>query len=346
MAISIKDVAERAQVARSTVSYVLNNGPKNVTPELRSRVLKAMEELEYRPSGIARRMKSSATKTIGLPPGVVKPGSQMTIFMERMIAGLIEEASEASLDVLVLSGSRELVGRDLARSVLDQRADSLVFLDIDIQAAAIELAWKERIPHVVLMGVPATPSPYVLLDNSQGTQLALDHLYELGHRKIAHIHGQRGDRDAEARLSGFHEFMWSKRLPIIERWVDGGDFRPDEAEKTGYEAAGRIFSSAPYPTAIFSANDAMVPGIFRRLAELGLSVPGDVSIVGYDDSWQCMSLDPRLTTVHQDFAGVGRMAVRAILDFDPEAMASSPLLYPVHLVVRGTTSAVKQRKLR
>lgn len=338
MAVSIKDVAERAKVAPSTVSYVLNDGPKNVTPQLRSRVLRAMEELGYRPNGIARRMKGNVTKTIGLPPGVVKPGREITIFMEQMVAGVIEGATEAGLDVLVLTGSRDLVGHALAASVLDQRADSLVFLDIEIQAEAIELAWREGIPHVVLMGVPSTPSPYVLLDNVQGTELAMQHLFDLGHRRIAHIHGQRGDRDAEARLGGFHEFMWKRDLPIVERWVSGGDFRPMAAEATGYAAAERVFSSPPYPTAIFSANDAMVPGIFRLLAEKGLRVPQDVSVIGYDDSWQCMALDPRLTTIRQDFVGVGRLAVRAILEFERRAETPFPLLYPVELVVRGTTS--------
>lgn len=339
MAASIKHVAELAGVARSTVSYVLNDGPKKVSPAVRERVQRAIDELGYRPSGIARQLKDSVTKTIGLPPGVVKPGREMTIFMEKMVAGVVEEASEAGLDVLLLSGSRDLVGRALASSVLDRRADSLIFLDIELQAEAIEVAWNERIPHVVVMGVPTTPSPFVLLDNALGVELAMQHLFDLGHRRIAHVHGHRGDRDAEARLAGFHEFMWANRLPIVDRWVDGGDFRPAVAAATGYAVASRIFKRPPYPTAVFSANDAMVPGILALLAEKGLSVPHDVSIVGYDDTWHCMAVDPRLTTIRQDFAGVGRMAVRAILDFDPEAVTSSPLLYPVDLVVRETTAA-------
>ncbi len=339
MASSIKEVAERAGVARSTVSYVLNNGPKKVTEDVRKRVLKAMEDLNYRPNGMAQRMRSSATKTIGLPPGVVHPGREMTIFMEKMVAGVVEGATEAGLDMIIFSRTRDLVGRALATSVLDQRADSLIFLDIELQGEAIEMAWKERIPHAVVMGVPATPSPYVLLDNAQGTELALQHLYDLGHRRIAHIHGQRGDRDAENRLASFHEFMWKNNLPIIERWVDGGDFRPSQAEATGYSIAEKIFSQAPYPTAIFAANDAMVPGIYRLLEEKNLRVPEDVSVVGYDDTWQSMAVTPRLTTIRQDFAGVGRLAVQAILNFDPEAKASSRYFYPVDLIVRDSTAS-------
>lgn len=342
MAARIKDVAERAGVATSTVSYVLNDGPRRVSPDLVKRVLDAIEALNYRPSGVARNMRRNQTNTIGIPPGIVKPGQRMTVFMEAMLAGITEAAAVAGKDIVMFTATHELSGKDLARCVLDQRADGLIFLDIVLQKTAVEIACRENIPHVVVYSIPTTQSPCVTFDNRTGARLALQHLFDLGHVKIAHVHGQRGDRDADERLAAYYEFMWERKLPIFDHWVEGGIFEPEVATKTGYDAVGRILLARERPTAIFSANDAMATGIYERLSQEGISIPEDMSVIGYDDTFHARECHPKLSTIQQDYKSIGSLAVQKLIEFQSGTKETLFTAHPVSLVVRDSTVRPKE----
>lgn len=310
---SMHDVAARAGVSHQTVSRVLNDFP-GIRPATRERVLAAIEEMGYRRNLAARTLATGKSQAIGvLAPETPNYGPLTTLYALQRAAvragfhPLITTTSHDPSDVM--EGLDFLLGRSIDALVVvaqsPQVTDTVEAMNMDIPIA------------YVLTGHPLA-SRSVAVDQEAGTRLAMEHLFALGHREFQHIAGPRGFTEADMRRDTFHAFLAERGLAVHE------DLEGDWSTESGFQAGLRAASDV---TAIFSANDQMAQGAMHAMRNRGLSVPLDVSIVGFDDVPDGAHSYPPLTTVHQDFQGVGKQAVAMLVArlTDADAPAPPPL---------------------
>lgn len=338
---AMADVAARAGVSHQTVSRVLNAHP-SVRPETRERVLAAIAELGYRRNSAARALVTARSATVGvLTVGSAHFGPASTVLATE--AALRNEGYFVSTSSLAGYDSRsaaEALGR-----LVDQGVDGVVAVaPLDDVARAIDDV-APPCPVVVVAArqdIPATVhEQYVYVDQRRGAQLATEHLLDLGHTHLVHLAGPAGWFDASERTAAFLAATAARgaRADVVD--AEGWSAR------SGYELGLRLADAAREPggpTAFFASNDLIAMGLLRALWERGLSVPGDVSVVGFDDIEGAGYLVPALTTVRQPFEAVGRAAVRALLDewASPGAGDGSRVAAVIapELVVRGSTAQV------
>ena len=323
---SIYDVANHAGVSHMTVSRVLNGHP-NIRESTRVRVLQAIDEMQYTRSSIARALATSRSMRIGvLVDSPVQWGPNSTL-------RAIEEAARASAySVSVFSTSDEDAATiSTGISVLvAQGIDALCV--IAPRSSALEL-FREHSSNMPTLVIKAEPDPHlhtVAVDQYTGARMAVAHLVGLGHRTIAHVAGPLDWYDARARWQGWRDELQAAGLP--EGPMVPGDWTSDR----GYEIGrSRQLGAA---TAVFAANDQMALGTVHGLVERGLRVPEDVSVIGFDDLPDARHFLPPLTTVRQDFASLGALALRLIIAaIDGDDTAMHALIAP-ELVLRASTA--------
>lgn len=321
---TIRNVAERAGVSKSLVSLVMRGSP-HVSERRRQAVLKAARELGYRPNAVARSLVEGRTRLIGaLVADLHNP------FFAEFLDGLQESLHGENLRMLVGSGRWDpLFEAEALEAFLEMRVDGLVLLSV-VPDSLTEAA--SSVP-VVVVGERDVPGVDIVVDDDElGANLAVDHLVELGHHRIAHIEGARSTT-ARYRRSGYEAAM--KRHGLAgEVVVEPGDF----TEEGGYRAARALLSATPRPTAIFAPNDLVATGALSAADELGLRVPADVSIVGYDNTHLAAIRHISLTSVDQPRRDMGRIAAERLCARieDPGLEPLQTLVTP-HLVVRATT---------
>lgn len=325
---TIRDVAERAGVSKSLVSLVLR-GSDQVRPEKRRAVLAAVEELGYRPNAAARSLSERRTRTVG----VLLNDMRNPWFVE-LLDGLNSRLHDAGLRMLLADGHlNRRLGEDLTRTFTDLRVDGLIAVGTLPPSEALRQA-AARVPTVVAGArEPELPAVDIVAnDDEHGARLATEHLIGLGHRRIAHIAGQ-GVVGALRRRS-FETVMREHGLED-SAVVEQGDL----TEEGGYRAAVRLLSAGQRPTALFAFNDIACVGALSAAEELGLRVPRDLSLVGYDNTYLSRLRHLWLTTVDNGSHDVGRRAAGRLLDriADPGRPAELVLTTPA-LEVRGTTS--------
>lgn len=320
------DVARLAGVSHQTVSRVINGSPQ-LRPETRDKVLAAIERLGYRPNTAARALVRGRSGLIGIIA---------TAAVEFGPASIQRTVEEAARQAGFLASSVNLT--DMTREAFDGAVEHL--MDVGVEGvvliaghdAALEIvrAHRSGVPFVVVEGDLSKASLTVGVDQVAGARAATQHLLDLGHREIIHVSGPLDWTEARARVEGWRAAMLDAGLRPAEPLL--GDW----SSRSGY-LAGQAVCGMPAATAVFAANDQMAIGVLRALHECGRAVPGDVSVVGFDDVPEAEFLIPPLTTVRQDFPAVGRRAIevlrRAIEGGDP---APSPLV-PPELVLRGST---------
>ena len=336
---TIDDVARVAGVGKGTASRVINGSP-NVSDGTRQRVLAAIDELNFRPSSMARRLsKRASSRQIGVLESFITAPA----FIDRLrgIQEVIEGESE--FDLLLFScRTPERYEPSLARITEQRSVEALIVADLKIserQAAALAQA---HIAAVSLSGVRG-PVPFIGTDDVHGAYVATRHLIELGHRKIGYV----GDAFPDAfgfttgrdRFDGFGKAMREAGLTIEESWVAFGRHDRSEAIALGTQVLDR----ADRPTAVFVMADLLAFGCMTAAHNLGLRVPDDVSIIGFDDI--DVSAHVGLTTVRQHLTESGRVAAHYLLSLlHGDRKASLAKLPPVELVIRRTTSAPSRRR--
>lgn len=321
---SIRDVARRADVSPQTVSRVLNDFA-GIRAETRDRVLEAMAELNYRRNLAARALVTGRSNTIGMIgpdiPAIGPLSSLHAVERAAREAGfhtLLTSTSPAPEDV---AGALEfLLGRGIDALVLVAEHRSV---QKTVDAAIGDLP----VVHLLTGGFPQRTSIFV--DQAGGVRAAMEHLFALGHRYIQHISGPLDYSEAQLRRDAFRDMIFSEgleELPIIE-----GDWTTD----SGYAAGIRL---DPRATAVFSANDQMSFGLIHALADQGNSVPSHLSVVSFDDTPESRHSLPPLTTVHQDFEAVGRLAVKVLVSrIEGEQAPTNDPIVP-WLVERSSTA--------
>ncbi len=329
------DVAARAGVSRTTVSFVLNaRTDSGIPPETWRRIEEAARELGYHPHGAARALAGGASSTIGF---VLRQSSEQVAADALLAETLWGIASEARM-----GGYRVLVeplapneGR-YSELLLSKRVDGLIVsgprTDDDELAALV----AEGFPIILQGSLPDIPAPSVDIDNRAGARAAVGHLIELGHRRIACITNAPLAYTAAAdRLAGYRDALEAAEVPFDAALVAEGAF--DAA--SGRAAMTRLLALAEQVTAVFVASDVVAFGALRALREAGRRVPGDVSVVGFDDIPLARHFDPPLTTIRLPANALGAAAGRALVDRLAGRPSSERTLLPTELIVRESTAA-------
>ncbi|KUI28416.1 LacI family DNA-binding transcriptional regulator [Mycobacterium sp. GA-2829] len=325
------DVARLAGVSHQTVSRVIN-GSSSIRPATKARVQQAIEELGYRPNTAARALVTRRSGIIGIV------GSSSDLYGPSSIQRSVQEAARAAgyFSSLVPLAEVTLEAlRDALEHLARQSVEAVVMIAAQEEALAVAHSADTGLPMIVVEGDLSGSGLSVGVDQIDGARQATQHLIDLGHRDIAHIAGPLTYTEAKGRRTGYEAAMRAAGLAAGERWE--GDW----TAASGYQIGCRLVRSGG-ATAVFVANDQMAIGVLHALAEARLSVPGDVSVVGFDDIPEAAYLNPALTTIRQDFQAIGQRAidlVAATLDGSP---ASMPLLTP-ELIVRDSTAPPEER---
>ncbi|HWJ08180.1 MAG TPA: LacI family DNA-binding transcriptional regulator [Nocardioides sp.] len=322
------DVARLAGVSHQTVSRVVN-GQTNLRPETRERVLRAIDQLGYRPNTAARSLVTRRSGTIGVIGSRSGFWGPSTVHRAIQAAGRDAGYFVSSVNVQMLTRDEFVDAMDHLR---DQHVEGIVLIAANDDAVDAARAHAGRgVPVVVVEGDQAKAEWTVGVDQVTGAEAGTRHLLELGHERVLHLSGPSSWAEARARLAGYRNAMYDAGLPPLLH-IEG-----DWSARSGFEA-GRQVAARDDVTAVFCANDQMALGLLRSLCEAGRSVPGDISVVGFDDIPEAAYLIPPLTTVRQDFDAVGRRAIQ-ILSSAISAESGPERLIEPELVVRASTGA-------
>jgi len=330
---NIYDVAKLAGVSHQTVSRVLNNHA-SLKPETREKVEKAISELQYRPNQAARQLVTSRSRMIG----ILIAGSELygpwAILHAMEREARLEGYSVISISVLPESPESWREGIEQLRN-----------LDIDgvITIALPNKIIKEvetSLSSATIVNVDTEPNKKfdaVNIENFDGGRIATEHLISLGHKKIMHVTGPLDGYEGQMRRNGYEEAMSAAKLKsdVIE-----GDW----SIESGYKAGLQIAARRERPSAVFTTNDHQALGLIKSLAEQGIAVPADISIVAFDDIPEAAYFSPALTTVRQDFDQLGNLAINRMLAQLREPQKSAAYTIKPELVVRDSTQSITKSK--
>jgi LacI family transcriptional regulator len=334
--VTMRDVADQAGVSITTVSHVVND-TRPVSAELRERVLAAMQQLGYRPNRLARSLRRGETHTIGM----IVPDSANPFFAE--LARGVEDASfEHGYSVILCNSDGDLDKEMLYTNVLsERRVDGILFVAAGVSSERIRDLQSKHMPLVVVdRDLPDLTVDSVLTDNARGGRAATLHLVELGHRRIGCITGPSGLTPSAERVTGYLSALDESSIPVDDRLIVRGDFQ----YQAGYQAARGLLTLADAPTAIFACNDLMAVGAVSAAVELGLHIPHDLSVVGFDDVQLASFANPPLTTVVQPKYEMGVVATTMLLE-RVRALDAPPRrrLLETRLRIRQSTAQVNSR---
>jgi LacI family transcriptional regulator len=298
----VVDVARAAKVSVGTVSNVVS-GARNVRPETRERVERAIAELGFRPNTIARALIRRRTQTVGMViPDVTNP------FFSDLIWEVERALTDADYAVVFGNSANDPVReRRYLEAFLSRRVDALVVVvtagaDLDfVRGLAAE------VPTVFVDRLVPPDVESVVGDNAAGMTLVVDHFVALGHRRLALVNGDEGLETARARQAGLEAALARHGLELAARST--GEFTLESGE----EQAEALFGRGERPTAVVAANDLLAMGVLAAASSRGLNVPGDISVSGYDDIAYAAFTSPPLTTVRQPARSMGEEAVRLLL---------------------------------
>lgn len=305
---SIRDVAKSAGVSVSTVSHVINK-TRFVSEETQTKVLDAMKELKYKPNRLASslRRKDKRTHTLGL----LIPDSANPFFAE-VSRGVEDACFEAGYSVFLCNSDddpqKEL---NYIEVLLGKQIDGIILVSAGIHNDALALLATNNIPFVLVdREVSGSIIDSVLVNNEEGGCQATEYLIELGHTRIGCIAGPSLINPSAARVQGYRKALSKYNLVQDDSLIVAGDFRA----QSGFEATKELLDLDEPPTAIFACNDMMAVGVLHAIDEVGLSVPGDISIVGFDDIPLASFTPPPLTTISQPSQEMGLRAARMVIE--------------------------------
>jgi len=324
------DIARRVGVSRTTVSFVLNDRPNvSVSLDTRKKIREVAAELGYRPHAGARALAAQKSGLIGMVTEIVT-----SPFGPEIIKGAQDAAWRSGKFLLIAAseGDPELERTAIER-LLEQRVEGLIFAS----SMHVEMTLPPSLDGVPTILVHATDQkglvPSILPDEEGGGELATRYLVEKGHRRIGLVNLERGTLAARGRLDGYVRALTEHGIAYDPEIVVHAGGTADD----GYETALRILDLANPPTALFCATDRMAMGAYEAIKERGLSIPGDVAVVGFDDQELIAGfLRPKLTTVALPFVSMGSQAVALLAALIAREPVPSRTLVPCPLVERDS----------
>ncbi len=336
-AVTIRDVASKAGVSVTTVSRVLN-GKDDISEETSKKVLTVVQDLGYASSLAARGMRSHRTNVIGL----ILP-SVALYYCQEILRGVNQAIIRFDMDLIIYtSGVVDKVN-------LAQRERSHVALlnggitDGAIVVAPLATQFTTYAPLVIIDPNNETPDyPSITAANREGALAAINYLTALGHRRIGHISGNMEQVISNQRVQGYRDGLIAAGIPVHEDWIEFGDY----TMQTAVVCARKLLSLPDRPTAIFAANDLSAMGVYQAAGEYGLQIPGDLSVIGFDNLHEAAFLNPPLTTIDQSLEKMGTTATEMLAKLVkgeslPIGAAEKSNLYkiPTQLVIRDSCAS-------
>ncbi len=331
---TIQDVARHAKVSAATVSRVLST-PERVSLATRERVTSAVLETGYTINQAARTLRLQKAKTIlTAMPGIGNP------FYSTILEAVVAEATTRGYGVLVTGRLGDDPARWLSDYFLSNRADGLLLFDGRLDTRRLHAIASHGGNLPLVAAYDELPDPQinsVITDNLQAAERAVQHLYDLGHRKIGHISGPSRNTFPNERLIGFRKATFERRIESRDDWIFSGDYTMESGR-----AAGNYFAGLEdRPTALFSGNDEMAIGAIASLRDHGIVCPRDISVIGFDDIAVSRNYAPALTTMRQPREQIGRIATETlinILEGNVRSLAPMRVVLKSELMVRESTA--------
>ncbi|MFF2481324.1 LacI family DNA-binding transcriptional regulator [Paenibacillus sp. NPDC058071] len=329
MAPKIKDVAKHAGVSVTTVSRVLN-GEKYVKDDLKARVKKAIDELGYSPSHIARSLVRNKTNLIG----VIVPDITSSFYSS--ILGSIEQSTNLNDYNLIVGNIAEDEDKEYKylQVFKEMRVEGIIIMHEKLNDETRELIGKLGVP-VIFSSVKPVEQPFisVIIDDFHAAYDAACHLIELGHKRIAFIGGDMRDvTSGQNRYIGYIQALKDHGIEVAKEYIHFGDYKTP----SGYEIMKQLLACAERPTAVFAVSDDMAVGAMNCIHDHGLSVPDDLSVMGFDGSQLTELVRPRLTSMEQPIQEMGKETVNVLLKLisGEQSVANSDVILKHKLVVR------------
>jgi len=346
---TIQQLAEQSGVSVATVSRALN-GSSGVSEATRERIVALAQELDYTPSAAARTLVSRRSHVVGvvLETGPDHPDLKHPFFQE-VLVGLKHGVGAQGYDLLLFASERPGNGFGGTHSYLRRAehhgVDGAILMGFDGDPEIARLAASSLPCVAVDADLDGPRTGYVMSENREGAALAVRHLHELGHERIATVTGWLRTKPGADRLDGYREELEQLGLEPREEYVVEGDFY----DESGYRGTRQLLELDEPPTALFAASDQMAAGAIRAANELGVGVPGGLAVVGFDDIALASLIQPQLTTVRQNMQALGEVAAEGLgrMIEDSEA-APVRQLVPTELIVRvssGATEAPRAKAL-
>ncbi len=339
MSITIRDVAKLANTSVTAVSATMSKNPSGkirVSSETRERILAAASQLGYSPNRVAQSLASGKTGVIGL----VFPYSHAFVdqnpFCTQVLSGVMEEAVKERYNLMLHTAVGDDWNAADEAALLDPRVDGLLVVLPAPHSRLVDRCQKDNFPCVSLVYHSDHENVYTVnAEEVTGGRLATQHLLEAGHRRIAHISGLEGIASTEARLQGYLQALREAGCEKKARTI-AGTFE----QKGGYAAMNQLLDLPPHerPTAVFACNDLCAAGALEAVAERGLSVPDDIALVGYDDTWFATMTSPPLTSIHLPIREMAMCAAEMLIGLveGKKPSRSHPVL-PVTLTLRASS---------
>jgi DNA-binding LacI/PurR family transcriptional regulator len=338
--VNLRMLAEHLSLSQTTVSLVLNNSPsaRSIPPETRNRVLEAAGRLNYRPNYFARSLRQSRSMSVGVLAPDLSEG-----YFTRVMSGVVEELTRAHYFYFTAchEWKRELI-EQYPRMLVERAVDGFLVLNTPANHISVPVPVVAISAHSAVENVTN-----IVLDHASAVQQALTHLYELGHRRIAFMRGPHAIPDSEFRWQAIQQAAREMGLRIdpahviridVAGWSMKTGYHP-MAPEIGYKPMKALLEKTHDFTAIFCFNDISAIGAIRALKDVGLSVPGDVSVVGFDDIQSAAYSTPSLTTVRQPLAEMGTRGAQVLLEriANRDAPFAAEIVMAPELVVREST---------
>lgn len=336
---TINDIARLTGVSKKTVSRVINDSPL-VHPETREKILALMKQLGYTPDPQARGLAFRRSFLIGMIYD--NPTAQYIVNMQY---GALDALRDSGYELVVhpCDSTQEDYIESVRRFALQQKLHGVILIPRVSEDEQLASALREiGVRYVRIASIPLDTGPHMVVtqDRQAGTEAA-NYLESLGHRTLGLITGPRRYRSTIERGGGFVEGLNERGVELPADYIYEGGYTFD----SGVAGAEYLLAKSPRPTAIFACNDEMAAGVYKAAMRRGLSIPGDLSVVGYDDSPLASQLWPALTTIHLPIRDLGRQAAQMLLSDEPaapdEAAARAPRTVTPQLVVRDSSQRPK-----
>jgi DNA-binding LacI/PurR family transcriptional regulator len=335
---TIKDIAKAAGVSVTTVSRALN-GYNDVNEKTRAKIKSIAEELNYSPNAVARSLVKSKTETIGLLVSELSLSGAKDMFTYEIMCGINDSSSEKGYDLILFStNSAKQKAKSYSQLCRERQVEGVIMQGIKIDDPYLKEVIDSNIPCVLIdVEIEGENVGFVSTDNVFGAQMAVKHLTNLGHRNIAIMNGHNQAVVSQKRLQGYKKQLEEASIPFQEEYVLNGEFLEEKAEKVAYS----FLNEHPEVTAIFCASDLMALGVMNAAKRQGITVPEELSIVGYDNITLAEYVQPQLSTVEQNKYQIGFKAAKLLIDMLEGNKANRKVILDNQLIIRNTTAEPK-----
>jgi LacI family transcriptional regulator/LacI family repressor for deo operon, udp, cdd, tsx, nupC, and nupG len=328
----LKEVAQKAGVSIATVSRVINDAP-NISDDTRNRVQKAMKDVKYRPSRIAKRLRSKSVS--GNLVGVMVPDISNPFYID-VLTG-IEDYMLSHQHLLIMCNFSQSAEKEemYVDALVSESVDGLIVAPAHEDDEKIRALEKDGIPFVCIdRGLKNANADVVLVDNEKGAYEAVSYLLEKQYRRIAYISGMKAIPTSRQRGAGYRRALADYQIPYKEELVKYGD----SSLKSGVQLTLELLEMEQRPEAIFTGNNLITLGALEAISRKGLSIPGDIGIIGFDDMPFSSTLNPPLTAVRQPAYEIGRRAAELLYQRiqEPER-PHVKIMLETELIVREST---------